>query len=257
MEADAVVRATVKYGAAVAHISRMYRHLAAKGMPFELEISVDETDAPTSHQEHVYMARELQRLGVGWVSLAPRYVGRFEKGVDYIGDLAALRDDLAGHAAIARALGPYKLSLHSGSDKLSVYPIMAEVTGGLVHLKTAGTSYLEALRVVARVDPPLFREVLAWGRERYPQDRVSYYVSADLTRVPVAADPSDDDLPELLDDFDTRQVLHVTFGSALAAFGGQILALLQTSEEAYAQAVESHFVRHLEPFIQAGAPIRP
>ena len=58
---------------------------------------------------------ELRRLGVEWVSLAPRYVGRFEKGVDYLGDLAAFEADFAGHAALARAFGPYKLSLHSGS----------------------------------------------------------------------------------------------------------------------------------------------
>ena len=168
-------------------------------------------------------------------------------------DLDALRNDLAGHAAIARALVPYKLSLHSGSDKLSVYPIIVDVTHGLVPLKTAGTSYLEALRVVGRIDPSLFREILAWGRERYAQDRVSYHVSADLNRVPAAADMPDEDLPELLDDSDTRQVLHVTFGSTLAAFGAQILRLLIINEEAYTKAVEVHFVRHLEPFIQSGA----
>ena len=55
-------------------------------------MSVDETDTPTSHAEHLFIARELRRLGVRWVSLAPRYVGSFEKGVDYIGDLAAVRE---------------------------------------------------------------------------------------------------------------------------------------------------------------------
>src|ERR671939_1951620 len=106
----------------------MYRHLekVMGTRPFELEMSVDETETVTTLAEHVYIASELKRLGVRWVSLAPRYVGHFEKGVDYIGDLEALRADLAGHAAIARALGPYKLSLHSGSDKFSVYPIITE-----------------------------------------------------------------------------------------------------------------------------------
>src|SRR5690606_34105975 len=108
---------------------------------------VDETSYPTKLVEHAYVALELRRLGVEVVSLAPRFVGRFEKGVDFraddSGDLAELTRTLAGHAGIARALGPYKLSLHSGSDKFSVYPAIAEATGGLVHLKTAGTSYLE------------------------------------------------------------------------------------------------------------------
>ncbi len=248
---EEVWRAAVKYGAAVAHVSRMYRHLAAKGVPFELEISVDETDTPTSHQEHIYLAREFRRLGVHWVSLAPRYMGRFEKGVDYIGDLDALRSDLVGHAAIARALGPYKLSLHSGSDKFSVYPIIAEVTRGLVHLKTAGTSYLEALRVVARIDPPFFRELLAFARGRYEQDRASYHVSAECNRVPAPNTLPDQRLPALLDDFDARQVLHVTFGSALAEFRPRIFDLLRAHEEAYTETVVAHFARHLEPFVRA------
>ena len=74
----------------------MYRHLlkAAGATPVELEVSVDETDTPTSPAEHYYVACELKRLGVEWVSLAPRFVGRFEKGVDYIGDLGELRADV-------------------------------------------------------------------------------------------------------------------------------------------------------------------
>ncbi len=91
-----LLKAAVKYGRAVSHVAAMYRHLAqaAGTRPFELEVSVDETDQPTSHAEHIYIASELKRLGVEWVSLAPRYVGRFEKGVDYIGDLGEFRERL-------------------------------------------------------------------------------------------------------------------------------------------------------------------
>ena len=159
---EILVRASVKYGRAIAHVARLYRHLATvgSGRAWEVEISVDETETPTTPAEHVYFATELRRLGVQWVSLAPRYIGRFEKGVDYIGDLAAFTADFAIHAAIARTLGPYKLSLHSGSDKFSIYEIAARETQGLVHLKTAGTSYLEALRTVAQVQPDLLRRHL-------------------------------------------------------------------------------------------------
>src|SRR5690606_1428579 len=142
-------RAAVKYGRAVAHVTRMAEHLRrAATYPTEVEVSVDETPTATSLAEHLYFATELKRLGVEWVSLAPRFVGDFEKGVEYLGDLGLLSSNLIGHAAIARQLGPYKLSLHSGSDKFSAYPIAAAAADGLVHLKTAGTSYLEALRVV-------------------------------------------------------------------------------------------------------------
>jgi len=253
LDSTAVLRAAAKYARAVAHVAAMYRHLAGRGISFELEVSVDETETPTTHGEHVYIASELKRLGVRWVSLAPRYVGHFEKGVDYIGDLKALRADLAGHAAIARALGHYKLSLHSGSDKFSVYPIITELAQGMVHLKTAGTSYLEALRVVAQVDRALFREILAFARERYEHDRASYHVSAEVGRILAPADLPDARLPDLLEDFDARQVLHVTFGSTLARFGTQLKAALQAHEEDYSATLERHFVRHLESFARRSA----
>ena len=149
-------RAAVKYGRAIAHVFSLYQHLiqVSDNRAWEVEVSVDETETPTTHAEHVYWARELTRLGVHWVSLAPRFVGTFEKGVDYIGDLSAFAQDVALHAAIARSHGPYKLSLHSGSDKFSIYDICVEATRGLVHLKTAGTSYLEALRTIGELDPP-------------------------------------------------------------------------------------------------------
>ncbi len=126
----------------------------------------------------------MRRLGVEWVSLAPRFVGRFEKGVDYIGESERSGRCLAGHAAVMHHFGGYKLSLHSGSDKFSVYPLAARHAGGLVHLKTAGTSYLEALRIWAEVDPAAFREVFDFSRGRYETDCATYHVSADLGKVP-------------------------------------------------------------------------
>jgi hypothetical protein len=245
-----LARAAAKYGQAIAHTVRMYRHLGAQTQDFELEMSVDETETPTSIEEHFFIASELKRLGVRWVSLAPRYIGRFEKGVDYIGDLAEFEAKLAKHAAIARVHGPYKLSIHSGSDKFSIYPIIARLTHGLVHLKTAGTSYLEALRAVAQVEPAFFRQILALSIERYPEDRATYHVSAELPRVPAPDNLSAEDLPDLLDQFDTRQVLHVTFGSVLARFGNELLAVLAAHEEAYYAALQKHFDKHLAPFVR-------
>ncbi len=252
LDREALHRAAAKYGRAVAHASRMYRHLAANppaGSGFELEVSVDETETPTSPEEHFYVASELKRLGVEWVSLAPRYVGRFEKGVDYIGDLDEFKAELAKHAAIARALGPYKLSIHSGSDKFSIYSLIAELTDGLVHLKTAGTSYLEALRAVAQVDATFFREILTLACQRYEIDRATYHVSADLAKVPAPDALHDADLPGLLDQFDARQVLHVTFGSVLDRFGERLLAMLAAHEQVYAAMLETHFERHLSPLV--------
>jgi hypothetical protein len=259
----ALHRAGVKYGRAVAHAAALYRHLAGRlgEGTFELEVSVDETDAPTSAAEHYYVARELARLGVRWVSLAPRFAGRFEKGVDFIGDLAELERTFAAHLAVADQFGGYKISLHSGSDKFSVYPVAARHGGRRVHVKTAGTSYLEALRVLAAKEPLLFREILDLARCRYETDKATYHVSADVDRVPIACVLADWHLPGLLDAFDARQVLHVTYGSVLTAgggrqFRGRLLAALQTHEEAYAEALAKHLGRHLAPFLASAPELR-
>jgi hypothetical protein len=249
---ETLYRAAAKYGRAIAHTTRMYRHLLEQmgDEPFELEVSVDETGTPTSPEEHTFIASELKRLGVEWVSLAPRYIGRFEKGVDYIGDLGDFETELAKHAAIARAFGPYKLSVHSGSDKFSIYPIIAGLTDGLLHVKTAGTSYLEALRAIARVDPDFFREILRLARDRYETDRATYHVSAELSKVPPPDALDDDELSDLLKQFDARQVLHVTFGSVLDELGGRLLSTLEAHESVYAEVLERHFQRHLSPFAE-------
>src|SRR4029450_11145225 len=99
-----LLRAAAKYGRVVAHTLRMYRHLESVmgSRGFELEMSVDETETVTNLAEHIYIAHELQRLGVKWVSLAPRYVGTFEKGVDYIGDLSEFERSFARHLAVAK-----------------------------------------------------------------------------------------------------------------------------------------------------------
>ena len=248
LDSETLARAAGKYGAAIAHTARMYRHLTALTDDFELEMSVDETETVTSPEEHYFIASELKRLGARWVSLAPRYAGRFEKGVDYIGDLDVFAASFAIHAAIARHLGPYKLSLHSGSDKFSIYPIAARLAGGLVHLKTAGTSYLEALRVAAAVRPGLFREILDLAIAHYETDRVTYHVSAQIDRVSDPAGVPDDALISYLEDFDARQVLHVTFGRVLATYGDVIKAALRQHEEAHYAALEAHFRRHLAAF---------
>jgi tagaturonate epimerase len=255
-----LARAAVKYGAAVAHVARQYRHLQAVmgEADFEVEVSVDETESPTTHAQHIYIATELRRLGVRWVSLAPRYVGRLEKGVDYMGDVAEFEQDIEVHAAIARTLspdGPYKLSLHSGSDKFSIYPAFVRQTRGLAHLKTAGTSYLEALRTVAALDPDLFREIYDFSRGRYEEDSSSYHVSASLGRAVKREDVPNEELPAMLGRFDEREILHVTFGSVLkeARVRDRLLGLLREHHDHYAADLEKHFLRHLEPFADGGS----
>ncbi|MCJ7772053.1 MAG: tagaturonate epimerase family protein [Desulfobacterales bacterium] len=249
---EEAMRAAAKYGHVVAYCLDMFRYLSnmAKDRSFELEISVDETDTVTTLAEHIYIATELKRLGIECVSLAPRYLGEFEKGVDYIGDLKKFEKYYSQHAAVSRTFGPYKLSLHSGSDKFSIYPIINKFSGELCHLKTAGTSYLEALRTIATVNPKLFREIFRLAIKRYPQDKVSYHVSAQLSKLPDIQAMADSELSKLLDNFHSRQILHITYGSVL---NHQIIRIpffesLRNNEELYTNFIETHFDKHFVLF---------
>jgi hypothetical protein len=239
-DAESLMRATVKYGKAIRHATMMFKRLSELKETFDFEVSVDETDSPTTPLEHFFIVNELLRNGVKFTSLAPRFVGRFEKGVDYIGDLNALDVELAKHAAVTAQFGTYKLSLHSGSDKFSVYPLLVKHWGERIHVKTAGTSYLEALRVLAKCEPDLFLKIYSLGCERYETDKKTYHVSADLNQLPTT-----DDLPALLDDFHAREVLHVTFGSVLMQFGPALKDALARHADAYYEGLKYHFGRHL------------
>lgn len=239
-EAESLMRATVKYSKAVQHAVSMFKRLSELTDAFDFEVSVDETDSPTTPLEHFFIANELTHKGVKFTSLAPRFIGRFEKGVDYIGDLNALDVEMSKHAAVTTHFGTYKLSLHSGSDKFSVYPLVAKHWGERLHVKTAGTSYLEALRVLAKHEPDLFTKIYTLGRERYETDKKTYHVSAELDKL-----PKTDDLPSLLEDFHAREVLHVTFGSALAQYGVELKAALVKHDDAYFDGLKVHFDKHL------------
>jgi hypothetical protein len=245
---ETLLRAAAKYGRAVAHIKAVSQYLTEHVSHFDLEASVDETETPTSAAEHFYIANELRRLGVPFTSLAPRFVGSFEKGVDYIGDIAEFDRELGYHAAVMHAIGGYKLSIHTGSDKFSIYPSINQQARNRVHVKTAGTSYLEALRVIATVDKPFFREILDFSRAHYTHDRATYHVSGNLEKVPPAGSLDDDALIAVFDQFDARQVLHVTFGSVLDTFGRRLKVTLKNNPQIYDQYLRTHFKRHLDPF---------
>ncbi len=134
-------------------------------------------------------------------------------------------------------------------------------TRGVVHLKTAGTSYLEALRTAGALDPHLLRSIYVFARERYEIDRASYHVSAQLERAPEPSTVPDDALSSLLDQFDAREIFHVTFGSVLTTrksdgsylFYDHLMGILRDHPEAYAATLRTHFVRHLQPFAQQAA----
>ena len=254
----AALKALVKYGKALAHIKKMSDYLNQKyaAQPSEIEVSVDETESVTSPFEHFFIANELKRLGVKFVSLAPRFVGDFEKGIDYKGDLDLFKKEYTKHVSITNYFGTYKISLHSGSDKFSVYRVIGGMHSGYVHVKTAGTSYLEAIKVVATKDTALFREILDYSSGLYEVEKKSYHVSADINKVKKGKDYSDRELKELFNINDVRQILHVTYGRVLTdkdesgkyIFREKIYSCLIENEDLHYEYLINHFHRHLDPF---------
>lgn len=253
-----LMRAYSKYGNAIIHIKNLNEYLKTTytDLDYEVEVSVDETESVTSAFEHFFIANELTRIGVKFISLALRFVGDFEKGIDYKGDLKLFKNEYIKHLKIINYFGNYKISLHSGSDKFSVYEVIGSIKGAYTHVKTAGTSYLEALKVVAMKQPGLFREILDFSGSLYEKEKKTYHVSADISKVKDSFSYSDKELLELFNLDDARQVLHVTFGRVLTEknsdgsymFKNKIINCLKQNEELHYQILIEHFRKHLKPF---------
>lgn len=238
----------VMYGPALAFARTVNDHLdAATGGAYDLEISIDETTTPTVPSHHLFIARELQHRGVLVNSMAPRFIGEFEKGIDYIGDRDQFEEQFRVHCGIARAYGDYKISVHSGSDKFSIFPIVGRETGMRFHLKTSGTSWLEALRTISICDPALYRRIHAYALSRYERALDYYHISADFDAIPHPDTLTDEELPRYLEDDNARQMLHISYGEILhhQELRRQLYACLHHFEEEYAEMLRLHFEKHI------------
>lgn len=219
----------------------------------DFEISVDETPFPTTPENHLFFIIALGHRGVKIDALAPRFIGEFQKAIDYRGNLGDFRKQFYQHVLIAQDYGNYKISIHSGSDKFSAFPSMGELAEGGLHLKTAGTSWLEAARLVASVSPSLYREMHRWALSKFGEASKLYHVTTDLNRIPKLDELQDHELRTLLDKDDSRQLLHITYGYLLNAkdghgrylFKDKIRRLLTQHEEDYWSLLEKHIERHL------------
>ena len=153
----------------------IYRHIAQRKDPgsFVTEVSMDETDSPQTPSELLLILAAIADAGIPIQTIAPKFTGRFNKGVDYVGNVEQFeREFLADIAVIDFAVRRYglaanlKLSVHSGSDKFSIYaPIRRALrrTGAGIHVKTAGTTWLEELIGLAEAGA----EGLATAKEIY------------------------------------------------------------------------------------------
>ena len=225
------------------------KRIRPAGREIDFELSVDETQDITLPEAHYYVANELRRAGVALTSLAPRFVGEFHKAIDYIGDIAALAQQLRAHARVADHFG-HKLSLHSGSEKYAVFPLLARETKGRCHVKTSGTSWLEVVECIAKADPNLYRDMHRKALASLSEAKKLYVVHCDPRWIPELESLPDNQLPALLEmsQGDCRQLMHITYGSILAEEGlrQRIYAFLEAHRALYETEILELYTRHLK-----------
>ncbi len=225
-------------------------------VPYNLdfEISMDETPYQTTNPNHFFFANELHRRGITPTTMAPRFYGEFQKAIDYIGDTKRFEREYIIHEAIAEHFG-YKLSIHSGSDKLSVYEIIGRVSKEHGwHVKTAGTNWLEALRVIAHKDPDFMLELYKFAYENLDDVKAFYVFNAQTDgTAPKPDEISKENVMDLLNNDDARQVLHTMYGSIMNlkhnyhyVYRDKFWNILLKNQDLYDRYLNIHIAEHLD-----------
>jgi hypothetical protein len=275
-----IERIAGKYLNAVQEAGRIYRHVAdVKGEGnFIAEVSMDETDSPQTPPELLVILAAIADEKIPAQTVAPKFTGRFNKGVDYIGDLAQFEKEFNEDiAVIAHAVSRYevpenlKLSVHSGSDKFSIYaPIRRalERTGAGIHVKTAGTTWLEEIIGLAESGGEglkLAKEIYAKALEDIDALCAPYATVIDIDRSKL---PSKEEVQSWTAETFTsalrhdqrseqynpnlRQLLHVGYKVA-AKMGDRYLKMLEACELTVAKNVtENLYERHVKPLFIGG-----
>jgi len=264
-----------KFLLAVKQAGKIYRHIAAaKGEGnFITEVSMDETDQPQTPVETFFILAAIADEEIPVQTIAPKFTGRFNKGVDYVGDVAGFakefEEDVAVVALAVREFGlpeNLKLSVHSGSDKFSIYPPMAKALkkfdAGL-HIKTAGTTWLEELIGLAMAGGDglsIAKEVYAKALPRFGELCGPYatVIDIDTAELPTAKEVESWDGQRFASalrhdpsceqyDPSFRQLLHVAYKVA-AEMRTRFLEALDTYEDIIARNVSENILeRHIRP----------
>jgi hypothetical protein len=266
--------AAKKFLSAMQAAGEIYRHIAKlKGDDFIAEVSVDETDTPQTPEELLLILLMISREKIPCQTIAPKFTGRFNKGVDYVGDLARFEQEFDQDLCVVRfAVKEFglpetlKLSVHSGSDKFSLYPIINRLLkkhDAGVHVKTAGTTWLEEVIGLAesgseglKIAQNIYAE--AYGRFDELVKPYATVVDIDPAKLPSPAEVGGwtsaqycsalrHDLSAPGYNLHFRQLIHVSFKIA-AAMGDRYLTALRAHEAIIARNVtENLYARHIVP----------
>jgi tagaturonate epimerase len=269
-----------QYLAAVTDAAAIYCHIAQHQEPgtFVTEVSMDETDSPQTPPELLLILAAIADAGIPIQTIAPKFTGRFNKGVDYVGNVEQFELEFVSDiAVIAHAVKQYsllpnlKLSVHSGSDKFSIYaPIRRALrqTSAGIHVKTAGTTWLEELIGLAEAGPDglaTAKEIYTSAYEHCDELCAPYaaVIDIDASRLPLPSEVATwtseqyastlrHDQQNPLFNPHVRQLLHVGYKVA-AKMGKRYTCMLEACEESISRNVtENLFARHIEPlFLRA------
>ena len=269
-----------KYLLAVLEAGRIYRHIAqAKGAEnFVTEVSMDETDAPQTPVELRVILAAISDQAIPLQTIAPKFTGRFNKGVDYVGDVAQFEKEFNEDlGVVAHAINEYgfpaslKLSIHSGSDKFSIYgPIRRALarSGAGLHVKTAGTTWLEeviGLAAAGGAGLDLAREIYSQALEHIDELCAPYSAVLDIDRsqLPAAAVVGKWDSRQFVSAVkhdaknpaynpSMRQLLHVGYKIAARMGPRYLKALEQFESSVAANVTENLYERHVKPIFITG-----
>ncbi|MEI6787612.1 MAG: tagaturonate epimerase family protein [bacterium] len=272
-----------KYLFAVQEAGRIYRHIERqKGVGcFVTEVSMDETMTPQTPHELLVILAAIAGEGIPAQTIAPRFTGRFNKGVDYVGDVAQFAREFEADVAVIRFAccrfqlpSNLKLSVHSGSDKFKIYgPIrtVLQKTGAGLHLKTAGTTWLEEVIGLAEAGGDglaIAKDVYTAALGRFDELCGPYaeVINIDRKALPstqqvatwdsktfVSALRHDQTVPGYNPNL--RQLLHVGYKVA-AEMGARYLDALETHRGSVARNVETNlYERHIKPLFPPGASV--
>ena len=262
-----------KYLFAIQEAGKIYRRIRAEKTKdsFITEVSMDETDEPQTPLELLFILAAIAGEGIPAQTIAPKFTGRFNKGVDYAGDVSKFTQEFEQDLAVInfaieafKLPSDLKLSVHSGSDKFSIYKPMAQAIkkfdAGL-HIKTAGTTWLEELIGLAEAGGNglvLAKDVYKNAMERYEELARPYasVIDIDVNVLPSSTEVDawdgqtyaqtlrhDQSNPRYNSSF--RQLLHVGYKVA-AEMGDKYLSTLQQNESVVAKNVSANiFDRHL------------
>ena len=266
--------AAVTYLKAVQTAGRVYRYIVEnRGPDFIPEVSMDETMNPQTPLEMFFILAMIADEGIPAQTIAPKFTGRFNKGVDYVGDVVQFEkefnDDLAAIALAVEEFGlpdNLKMSVHSGSDKFSIYAPIAKAlkrTGAGIHVKTAGTTWLEELIGLAEGGGEglvIAREVYIKALEKIDAlcEPYATVIDIDRSQLPSAAEVNGWNSKQYADalrhvqsnpayNLHLRQLLHVGYKVA-AQMGDRYYEALKTYEEDVARNVTTNlWERHIKP----------